>query len=96
MSKQINIQNIKNYLEGRANQALSSLNMKPDSFMEQIAYRKSKCVDCLEAGKCPYCGCQVPGRLYTETSCNKGERFPDIMTDEEWILFKQNNYEEFQ
>lgn len=95
MSNQLNIKNIKNYLEGRANQALSSLDLKPESFIEQINYRKSKCQDCLSKGRCEYCGCAVPGRLYSTASCNKGEKFPDIMNDEEWVKFKQTNNEEF-
>ncbi len=95
MSKEISITNIKNFIEGNVNQALSSLDLKPDSFMEQVRYRKSICTDCMEAGVCNYCGCSVPGRLYTTSTCNKGERFPDIMGDEEWAQFKKDNYEKF-
>lgn len=95
MSKEITTKNIKNFIEGNANMVLSSIGLKPDSFMEQVRYRKSLCVDCLNAGVCNYCGCSVPGRFYTEESCNKGERFPDIMSDEEWTQFKLDNYEKF-
>ena len=92
----LTIENIKNYVEGRGNQLLSSIDQKSDSFIEQINHRKSLCVDCLQEGKCKYCGCQVPGRLYSTTSCNKGERFPDLMPDEQWEEFKKNNNEKFQ
>lgn len=95
MSKEINITNIKNFIEGKTNQVLSSMNLKPDSYMEQVRYRKRVCSDCMEAGVCKYCGCEVPGRLYTNSSCNKGELFPDIMNDEEWSKFKEDNYEKF-
>lgn len=95
MSQKINIKNIKNFIEGKTNQVLSSMDLKPESFIEQVNYRKSLCVECLSVGKCRYCGCKVPDRLYTNKSCNKGEIFPDIMSDEEWIKFKQDNYEKF-
>ena len=95
MSKEINIKNIKNFIEGKTNQVLSSLDLKPDSFIEQVRYRKSLCTDCLSKGQCKYCGCEVPGRFYTHESCNKGEIFPDIMSDADWEIFKQNNYEKF-
>lgn len=95
MSQKINIKNIKNFIEGKTNQVLSSMDLKPESFLEQVNYRKSLCVECLSAGKCKYCGCAVPGRFYTNESCNKGEIFPDIMSDEEWFKFKQDNNDEF-
>lgn len=95
MSQKINIKNIKNFIEGKTNQVLSSMDLKPESFIEQVNYRKSLCVECLSAGQCRYCGCEVPGRFYTNESCNKGEIFPDIMSDEEWIKFKKDNHEKF-
>ena len=88
MSKEINKKNVLNYLEGRTNQLLSKLNIKSESFEEQVEYRKSKCRDCIKDGQCPYCGCPVPDRFYTTSSCNNGIRFPDIMSDEEWLDFK--------
>lgn len=95
MSKEINSKNIKNFIEGKTNQVLSSLDLKPESFIEQIRYRKSLCSDCLEVGQCKHCGCSLPGRFYTTESCNKGERFPDIMSDQEWSEFKKQINEEF-
>ena len=88
MSKEINKENVLNYMEGRTNQLLSVLNMKSESFEEQIEYRKSKCADCIKEGQCPYCGCPTPDRFYASKSCNAGIRFPDIMTDDEWAEFK--------
>ena len=96
MSKKITINNIKNFIEGNTNQVLSSMGLKPESFMEQVRYRKSVCLECLNAGACLRCGCSLPGRFYTEESCNKGELFPDIMNDEDWLKFKQENHEDFK
>jgi hypothetical protein len=45
----------------------------------------------MKKGKCAYCGCKVPGKLYVKKSCNKGERFPDLMSTELWEKFKKNN-----
>jgi hypothetical protein len=59
--------------------------------MEQIAYRKLQCTDCWEKGKCQHCGCSLPGRWYSTPSCNGGERFPDLMSEENWIKYKQDN-----
>lgn len=89
MSKEINKTNVLNYIEGRTNQLLSKFNITTESFNEQIEYRKSKCADCIEEGRCPYCHCPTPDRFYASKSCNGGIRFPDIMIDEEWVEFKK-------
>lgn len=91
MTKEITKENIKNYLEGRTNQILSFSGLLSDTIEEQIEYRKTFCNDCEEAGKCVYCGCDYPGRLYTDKSCNNGERFPDLMSTPNWIEFKEQS-----
>jgi hypothetical protein len=70
---------------------LGNLGLQPQHIKEQIAYRMLKCSDCMEAGKCKVCGCDVPGKLYVNESCNKGERFPDLMSKPEWDKYKENN-----
>ncbi len=65
---------------------------KPEWYQEQIAYRMLQCKnDCMITKKCKYCGCAVPGKLFVDKSCNKGERFPDIMNEVEWIKYKEEN-----
>lgn len=95
MSKEINKQNVKNYMEGRKNQLFSMFNITTEGFEEQVKYRMSKCEDCIKEGECPYCGCPTPDRLYASQSCNGGLKFPDIMTDLEWTEYKtQHNINE--
>ena len=40
---------------------------------------------------CEKCGCDYPGKLYVNKSCNNGERFPDLMSAKEWEEFKKQN-----
>lgn len=87
----ITLKNIKSFLEGNSQLLLDTLNLKPEWFKEQIAYRALQCGDCLKQGKCKECGCAVPGKFYVKTSCNKGERFPDLMNQEQWEEFKRQN-----
>lgn len=88
----ITSRSIYDYLEGHTNNILANIKLKSKSYMEQVDYRKSKCSDCIEAGKCIICNCDSPARLYSGRTCNE-DRFPDLMTDEEWEEFKKNNYE---
>ena len=46
--------------------------------------------DCAKQGACIHCGCKFPDRLFTIQSCNK-ERFPDILSEEDWNKFKKEN-----
>ena len=47
--------------------------------------------DCVKLGYCKYCGCSIPGKLYVTTSCNNGERFPDLMCEADWEKYKTEN-----
>lgn len=87
----ITINNIKQFIEGNTNLLYDAVIGKPKYYQEQIVYRASKCSDCLEDGKCVYCGCDLPGKHYVKKSCNNGERFPDLMDEKEWEEFKEKN-----
>lgn len=64
----------------------------PIYLKEQTLYRLDKCkYDCLVTGKCKHCGCPTKVKVWAHTSCNKGERFPDLMTYLEWQEFKKIN-----
>jgi len=64
----------------------------PKFIEEQTIYRLSKCEnDCLLIGKCVYCGCPVEKKVWSTSSCNNNERFPDIMPAAEWEEFKKIN-----
>ena len=87
----ITLSKIKQYIEGNTQMMLDQMGMKPTHYQEQIAYRMLKCSDCLEAGKCNVCGCSVPGKLYVAASCNNGKRFPDLMSESDWLIYKKEN-----
>jgi hypothetical protein len=91
MSKEINLQNIKNYIDGNLRYLKSKIaNLEPH-IQEQIEYRLYLCRnDCKVKGECINCGCNFPDRLYSFTTCNSA-RFPNLMNKGEWEIFKSNN-----
>ena len=87
-----NIKNISNFIEGNAKYFYNKLEPEPQYLREQRAYRLLQCKDdCVKEGKCKECGCPVEKKVFNNESCNKGERFPDIMKEDEWREFKQEN-----
>ena len=67
-------------------------NLLPKHLKEQVRYRSEICKDeCVKYGKCRYCLCDLPGKFYVTESCNKGERFPDLMDEESWMKYKEEN-----
>ena len=89
---QVTIKNIKSFLEGNSKMFLSKLGFQADHLKEQIAYRMLICNDiCGKQGYCEKCSCDYPGKLYVNESCNNGEKFPDLMSKQDWIKFKQEN-----
>lgn len=92
MKHKITLNNIYNYVTGNANMIFEKVGLVSDQFKEQIAYRSLKCKDdCVVLGKCIHCGCSLPGRFFTSKSCNNGDIFPDIMSDDEWDNYKKEN-----
>ena len=87
----ITLKNIKAFVEGNARMLGDNFGVVDKHIQEQVAYRAALCSDCMEAGKCTYCGCKVPGKLYVKESCNKGDRFPNMMDKEEWEEYKNEN-----
>lgn len=67
-------------------------NLLPKHLKEQVRYRSEICKDeCVKYGKCRYCLCDLPGKFYVTESCNKGEKFPDLMDEESWRKYKEEN-----
>lgn len=80
------------FIEGNLKMLGDKFNLLPQHEREQVLYRSEICKDdCMKKGKCIYCGCSVPGKLYVKKSCNNGKRFPDMMNAEDWNQFKSNN-----
>lgn len=91
MSKEVNLNNIKNYIEGTTRAMQNSLGVLPEYIREQVVIRMMKCQDdCIPSGKCINCGCKAPQRLYTTESCNIS-RHTDLMNKEEWQIYKEEN-----
>lgn len=84
--------NIMSFIEGNVKMLGDRLGSLPEYQREQVIWRSEICKDdCLVEGRCKYCGCSVPGKLYVTTSCNSGERFPNMMVEEEWVKYKKEN-----
>lgn len=91
MKQQITLSNIKSFLEGNSQRLLEELHLQPLHIKEQIAYRRLICKDdCAIEGECIVCGCDFKGKTSVRESCNP-KRFPDLMSNVEWIKFKQDN-----
>lgn len=88
-----NQKNIKNYIEGNFKYFQNKLtNGRPRHEIEQVVWRLSKCEnDCLINNKCIYCGCPPKKKAFIKESCNDGERFPDLMNEEDWNKYKLEN-----
>lgn len=92
MNKKVTFKDIINYAEGNSKQLVDKFDLLSKHKKEQFEWRKSICAnDCVLEGKCKYCGCSVPGKLYVKKSCNEGERFPDMMDQLEWNIYKKEN-----
>jgi len=92
MEAKITFKNILGYIEGNTKHFLDRFNLTPTHIQEQVAWRAEICRDdCMKENKCVYCGCNPVGKAFLEESCNKGERFPDLMGADEWESYKKNN-----
>lgn len=89
--QKITFKKIKQFVEGNLNKLEDDLIGKPEYYKEQIIYRASKCSDCYEKGECSVCGCALPAKHYVAESCNDGERFPDLMNEEDWEAYKKEH-----
>ena len=91
MKQKITVKNIKSFLEGNIQLGLEQLYLQPEHIQEQIAYRRLLCKDdCAIQNKCIICGCDFKGKTSVKESCNP-DRFPDLMSNLEWIKYKKSN-----
>lgn len=88
--KNLTFQNILSYLEAHTKILKDRFIGLPEHTKEQIAYRHSLCEDCIEQDACVYCSCDPKAKAFATESCNKGERFPNLMEKEEWEQFKKS------
>jgi len=91
MSQKITISNINNFITGSTRQALDRMGLIAPHIREQAEYRLATCKDdCITKGACKNCGCGLPGRAFSTPSCDPS-RFPDLMNEEDWNNYKQDN-----
>lgn len=80
------------FIEGNLKMLGDRFGTLADHTKEQVLYRSQVCKnDCIERGYCVQCGCSVPGKMYVTKSCNSGSRFPDLMDEESWKKYKEEN-----
>jgi len=92
MEKKITLDNILSYIEGSGQKLMELFKLQPQHIREQIAYRRLLCKDdCAVTNKCVYCGCDFLGKTSVRESCNKGQRFPDLMNNPAWQQYKKDN-----
>ena len=93
----ITVDNIIAFFQGNIRMLGDRFGKLPTYKKEQVLYRLEICKDtCVPKGKCQHCGCSVPGKLYSDKSCNKGELFPDLMFPGEWRDFKKKHNLKFE
>ena len=91
MSKEWTLSNIRKFMEGYSRVFYDKIIGLPKHQQEQIEYRASLCrKDCAVKKECIKCGCNYPEKLFNYESCNV-ERFPAIMDEQKWVLFKKEN-----
>lgn len=85
----ITLQNISDYIVGNLKFLGDKFRLLPKHEKEQILFRASQCPkECSREGKCFYCKCDYPEKLYVYSSCNKGKALPDLMDEEQWNKYK--------
>jgi len=86
------VEKVISFIEGNLQMLGDAFNLLPKYKKEQVLYRSEICKDtCLKEGKCEVCSCSVPGKLYSTVSCNRGEKFPDLMSLDKWEQYKKDN-----
>lgn len=88
----IKLKDIASFIEGNYKYYKDKIINSPGYIVEQVKYRLYVCKDdCLKNNECKYCGCPPRKKSWVTKSCNKGERFPDLMNKPEWEAYKVKN-----
>ena len=83
---------VKDFIQGHYRFLKDRFFGSPDYLKEQILYRLDKCKDdCVPAGGCKHCGCPTEKKVWATSSCNNGERFPDLMLYDQWQEYKKQH-----
>jgi hypothetical protein len=83
---------VSDFIEGNLKYYKQHLMPSPKYLLEQYHYRLSLCnTTCIPFDECEYCGCPPMKKAWVSSSCNKGEKFPDLMNAEDWKNYKQQH-----
>ncbi len=87
------LSDVKNFLEGNLNYFLDIEQHEA----EQVLLRMYLCTDCLQNGKCLYCGCKTPQMFYAPSKKDSQGKFAAFLSKEQWEALKSNisSYEQF-
>jgi len=85
----ITLENIGNFISGNIQRFKDNLGLLPKHEQEQVLFRATQCPkECAINGKCFFCKCDYPEKLYVRYSCNKNKALPDLMGEQEWEIYK--------
>jgi hypothetical protein len=98
MKSEINLTNIKAYLQGNLRKLAEEygpdfIKMK-QHIREQVMFRKDIAnPDCISNKECTECGCGIPELFYADKQCG-GKCYPYMMSKEDWEEYKKklSNY----
>ncbi len=85
---QITPLNIFSYCQAHVFILLHQCGLLPRFIIEQIEYRQSQCLDCMQAGYCMSCGCKTPAKMYQLPACKSG-RWGKFLSKKKWESFLQ-------
>jgi hypothetical protein len=96
MSKQINLPNIKGYIQGNFRRILSNFGSLPKHIEEQAEWRlkqvEKKSPQCLTEKGCVHCGCEIISKAFEKRGCSsENPCYPEMMSEQEWAFYKLNN-----
>lgn len=62
------------------------------SYSEQLVMRRAKCPECVLAGECIHCHCDIDGKTISPLAeCSAG-KFPPMMSAEDWNKHKADKH----
>ena len=86
------IQQLKEIINGHVNYLKNKFNYSLEPhIVQQAEYRAELCKDCLEATKCPHCGCPTPQAFFSQYKVCPQGKWDAMMDKEDWTNFKIKN-----
>lgn len=92
MKPKLTLNNVLSFIEGNVKYYRDKFLSSPKYLQEQYHYRLEVCKnDCVPNDACVYCTCPPIRKAWVQTSCNNGERFPNLMDKPSWEAYKQQH-----